>query len=739
MNKNMKIRVFFLIFFSCALLASGATDSVKKKCDVFTLFKEGRYKEIIEYSQHEKLTAECDILLVAKSYERLGLYTKSIGIFKDLDSRNSRFQDYIAFFIAENYTRIKDYQNALRWYRTILVSPYEYPDTYAGSTDRNTLFVVAAKKVMEIGIKQQKYSNFAERILKRASIDSRISSYFQGVFYQRLGQYRLSAEAYYQLLQGESEFYQKKAIEQVSYSFKLIKQLGEMGLEESDLIHLCIKHKLYRGALLISYLLPYNMYTAQLRAYCFYESEDFQSAEALYREYYTQFRDTEALVRIAYSQYYLRRNEQARSTLETYVEKKREEKRAISADAHFLLLLLRRNDGDVEKYTNDALGFVQKYKAYAKLESFIEETFYLIMQENVDLAVNFLLDIHQYIKSPHYKAWASYMLGVYVDRSYFPAAITNNPGSYYYFVSSGEVELNRNMIKTADRLYNQDRINDALEIYIRLFSDGMQKKYTEGKIVQILSGIAPYTYFYQIDAIHTGAQESVLYDLFRFGLFEELEKILEPDFFENNAKENIFYYYLLSKIAYESGDAYLGILNAERMLHLAEPYYLIFFPEEILTLLYPYVYSEEIDMYREISDSNLDSCFILAIIREESRYNIKARSRSGALGLMQIMPGTANWIHRRSTTRADLFQPALNIQIGIKYLEYLINRFGSSYLVLAAYNGGPTNLSKWIELYDEGEIYKFIERIPFPETRNYIKKVIASYGMYRAIYSMKCM
>jgi soluble lytic murein transglycosylase len=739
MNKEMKIRIFFFVFFLCSLLATGATDSAKKKCDVFTLFKEGKYREIIEYSQHAQLTAGCDNLLVGKSYERLGLFTQSIGIFKGLHTKDSRYRDYSAFFIAENYARIKDYQNALRWYRTVLVSSYEYQDTYAGSADRKTLVVAAAKHVVEIGVNERRYSNFAERILKRASMDSRISSYFQGVFYQMLGQYRLSAEAYSQLLQGESEFYQKKAMEQVSYSFKLIKQLGEMGFEESDLIHLCIKHKLYSGALLISYLLPYNMYTAQLRAYCFYENGDFQSAEALYNEYYTQFRDNEALVRIAYSQYYLKRNGQARSTLHTYIAKKREEKRAISADAHFLLLLLGKNDGDVENYSHDARGFIQKYKAYAQLEGFIEDTFYLIMQENVDLAVDFLIDVYQYIKSPRHKAWASYMLGVYVDRSYFPAAITNNPGSYYYFVSSDEVELHKNMIKTADRLFNQNRMNDALEIYIQLFSNGMQRKYTEGKIIQILSGIAPYMYFYQIDAIHTGAQESVLYDLFRFGLFEELEKILQPEFFENTARENIFYYYLLSKIAYESGDVYLGILNAERMLHLAEPLYLIFFPKVVLTLLYPYVFGDEIEMYRKNSDLHLDSCFILAIIREESRYNMKARSNSGALGLMQIMPGTANWINGRNTTRADLFQPALNIKIGIKYLEYLVNRFDSYYLVLAAYNGGPTNLSKWVELYDESDIYKFIERIPFPETRNYIKKVIASYEMYRTVYSMNCM
>jgi soluble lytic murein transglycosylase len=734
----MKIRVFFLIYFSCFLFASGATDSGKKKCDVFTLFEDERYREIIEYSQHVKFTEECENLLVAKSYERLGLYRKAIDLLKELHSKNSRYKDYVAFFIADNYIKIKDYQNALRWYRTILVTPYEYPDTYAGSADRNTLLVATAKKVVEIGISQRRYSNFAERILKRVSIDSGISSYFQGVFYQRLGQYRLSAEAYYQLLQGESEFYQKKAMEQVSYSFTLIQMLGEMGFEESDLIHLCIKHKLYRGALLISYLLPYNMYTAQLRAYCFYENGDYQSAEALYGEYYTQFRDTEALVRIAYSQYYLRKNTQARATLSEYIEKKGKEKRAISADANFLLLLLRENDSDVEIYTRDALDFVRKYKAYSKLENFIEETFYLIIQENVDLAVNFLLEVYQYIKSPHYKAWASYVLGLYVDRSYFSAAVTKNPGSYYYFVSSGEVELNRNMIKTADRLYNQDKINDALEIYIRFFSDGMQKKYTEGKIVQILSTTVPYTYLYQIDAIHTGTQESVLYDLFNFGLFGEIEKILQPAFFEDNAKENILYYCLLSKIAYESGDVYLGILNAERMLNLTEPYYLIFFPKEILALLYPYVYREEIELYRKTSNPNLDSCFILAIIREESRYNINARSRSGALGLMQIMPGTAAWINRRNTTRTDLFRPELNIQIGIKYLEYLINRFGSSYLVLAAYNGGPTNLNKWIESYNETEIYKFIERIPFPETRNYIKKVIASYEMYKVIYSAEC-
>jgi len=84
--------------------------------------------------------------------------------------------------------------------------------------------------------------------------------------------------------------------------------------------------------------------------------------------------------------------------------------------------------------------------------------------------------------------------------------------------------------------------------------------------------------------------------------------------------------------------------------------------------------------------------------------------------------------------RADLLDPGINIRTGVLYLNFLSRRFGSDAEVLAAYNGGPGNVKKWLAVSDHGDERKFTEEIPFPETRNYVKRVLTSYAMYRSIY-----
>jgi soluble lytic murein transglycosylase len=70
----------------------------------------------------------------------------------------------------------------------------------------------------------------------------------------------------------------------------------------------------------------------------------------------------------------------------------------------------------------------------------------------------------------------------------------------------------------------------------------------------------------------------------------------------------------------------------------------------------------------------------------------------------------------------------------VLYLKFLSERFGSDAAVLAAYNGGPGNVKKWLSSSEQSDDRKFIEEIPFPETRNYVKKVLTAYEMYRSLY-----
>jgi soluble lytic murein transglycosylase len=135
------------------------------------------------------------------------------------------------------------------------------------------------------------------------------------------------------------------------------------------------------------------------------------------------------------------------------------------------------------------------------------------------------------------------------------------------------------------------------------------------------------------------------------------------------------------------------------------------------------------------SVNGVDPYLVTAIIREESQYDWQAVSRVGAIGLMQVMPGTANKVAQRlglpAVGRDDLFDQETNIQIGVHYVEQLLEQFsGNVALTIASYNAGPIVVESWIALHPGRSQDEFIELIPYQETRQYVKRVLRSYREY---------
>ena len=137
----------------------------------------------------------------------------------------------------------------------------------------------------------------------------------------------------------------------------------------------------------------------------------------------------------------------------------------------------------------------------------------------------------------------------------------------------------------------------------------------------------------------------------------------------------------------------------------------------------------------------VDRALIYAMIRQESRFNPKAKSWAGARGLMQLMPRTASFVardrrfHRHGGKRRTLFKPEVNLALGQKYIEILLadeKIKGDLFLMAAAWNGGPGNLNKWRRKteYMNDPLF-FIESIPSRETRIFIEKVLSNLWIYR--------
>lgn len=132
--------------------------------------------------------------------------------------------------------------------------------------------------------------------------------------------------------------------------------------------------------------------------------------------------------------------------------------------------------------------------------------------------------------------------------------------------------------------------------------------------------------------------------------------------------------------------------------------------------------------------------FIWGIMRAESRYRKDAISPVGALGLMQIMPGTgrriASLTGERSFQPPQLLQPETAVRMGAFYLRRLANQFGNSIpLTAAGYNAGPHRVHAWLMSFGSLDYDEFVEHIPFLETREYVRRVVANALTYSELYS----
>ncbi|MDO5724891.1 MAG: lytic transglycosylase domain-containing protein [Tissierellia bacterium] len=150
-----------------------------------------------------------------------------------------------------------------------------------------------------------------------------------------------------------------------------------------------------------------------------------------------------------------------------------------------------------------------------------------------------------------------------------------------------------------------------------------------------------------------------------------------------------------------------------------------------INIKYPKTYSDIVLKYAQ--EYNIDKNIIYSIIDKESKFHKAAVSDKGAIGLMQIMPDTAEELaNELDLLNYDLTNPDDNIRIGSYYIKKLINKYDGNLIIsLAAYNAGMGNVANWIT---DLENFEDIESIPVNETKAYVKDVLKNYKMYHLIY-----
>ena len=209
-------------------------------------------------------------------------------------------------------------------------------------------------------------------------------------------------------------------------------------------------------------------------------------------------------------------------------------------------------------------------------------------------------------------------------------------------------------------------------------------------------------------------------------LVVKLAYLGDYDLVEELCKKDKF---IQSWVAYEKGNYTISAVlarNAMEELETKPP-----FDDLRWRLVYPTHYYEIVDSVK----GNNNPIILEAIIKEESHFNPSAKSLVGAIGLMQLMPETYNEVVKKHNLPANLKAETANITAGSLYYEGLKKVLGNKDLyAITAYNGGIGSVTNWFSKLIYSDTDEFVEQIPYPETKNYVKKVLRSYWVYGNIY-----
>jgi soluble lytic murein transglycosylase len=223
-------------------------------------------------------------------------------------------------------------------------------------------------------------------------------------------------------------------------------------------------------------------------------------------------------------------------------------------------------------------------------------------------------------------------------------------------------------------------------------------------------------------------------ELLRMGLPDAVGELLEADRRSLSEGGSRLLFQILQRTGYKRAAGVVARTSLQQSVSALPPSQ----ARAIWEASWPRPFRPLID--RHSRRARVDPDLLQALIREESRFNPRARSSTGAIGLAQLMPATAREVARAlrlpEVTTARLQQPADNIQLGAHYLGGLLRQFdGNLVHAVAGYNAGPAAVARWKRARPEAPLDEWVEHIPFEETRGYVKRVLGSYAAYKLLYA----
>jgi soluble lytic murein transglycosylase len=466
-------------------------------------------------------------------------------------------------------------------------------------------------------------------------------------------------------------------------------------------------------------------------------------------------------LRLAESDYFLKRARSARDGVKPFVDKASRQ-----GEALFFYAVAERDLGDTDEYLRTVRRVVQEFPEQSWAEEALNNlaTHYILQNDDAQADATFR-EMYEKFPTGRYGeraawkiGWWAYKNGRYADTvSAFESGAANFPRSDYrpswlYWSARAHEALGDNDLARARyTLVTTDYLNTY---YGRLATArlgpstplGAGVRAPERRLVVDTQTDPSTALGARAPAIESDGDDAIVAappppnaSIIRALLSQELydQALDELRYAQRVWGDSSAIQATLGWIYHQRGDLRAGINAIKR----AYPQYMAAggerLPSAILKVLFPVNYWALIRRYS--AERQLDPYMIAALVAQESTFTADARSSANAYGLMQLVPATgrqyARTLHLPKRFSIGMLTTAeTNIRMGTAYFADLVRQFGGVHYALATYNAGPNRVARWISERPGVDREEFIDDIPFPETQGYVKKILGTAEDYRRLY-----
>ena len=446
-------------------------------------------------------------------------------------------------------------------------------------------------------------------------------------------------------------------------------------------------------------------------------------------------------LRMAESDYFLRRYTRVREDLSPFLERS-----ARRAEARFFYLMTTQRAGNRDQYIALTRALVEEFPSNSWAEEALNNlaSFHIVKDED-DQADTVFRELVARFPSGRYTARAMWKVGwlAYRQKQYGEAADvferaavafprTDYRPSYLYWAAKAREQIGD--AAGTDEALRLVVIDYANSFYGRLAAKALVAK---GSAVPA-SGLVTRP---QAEAVAAGETVAPTADLIRWLIFLEMydEALDEVRFAERAWGTSTALAATRAWLLNRTGE----LRPAINLMRRTYPQFLAAggesMPPEVLSVIFPLQYWSLISTHA--AAHGLDPYLVAALIAQESTFDKDIVSSAKAIGLMQIMPTTGRrWARRlgiRNYSTRRLTVADVNVRIGTAYFADLMKQFGSEHAALASYNAGESRVVRWQRERPGVPRDEFIDDIPFPETQNYVRRILGTAEDYRRLYGAR--